>query len=1019
MSKSILGIIIAMFASLLVRAEQPIFNISSTDANPAQIIDIDFNVDNFSDLIAVQYSVNWNPDVLKFRTIKNMNTSVPGLNSSVFGTPQVFLDAGKFTLAWIESSLTQITIPDGSLFFTVEFEVVGDPCQSTLIAITEDPTEISVSEDGVNNVGLISNNGQVNVPGSGCAEDISFIGTSVVGSCGGNTCIQFTVENFVTVGAMEFSLSYNPAVLQFDKFRNFAPLPGFGEGNTNLLSPGTLRVLWFDSNVENDTLPDGSVLFEICFDVIGTGGQSSNITFGNDPPPAISDIDGNPHVVNMTPATITAQCALEGFALLINGVEQDTVCSMPGEIVCFDIQVNDFDDIIALGLSLNWDPNVYEYDHLEAFGIPGLDLSGFGTPTPGFPDVEEGELTMSWIDLSLEGVTLPDFAIIFTVCLKAVGAAGTSSPITFSQTPLEIEAATIDSTLVPSLLHGFGQISANCDPMGCDNLSYTLVTIDPQCPRDCNGVLNLTVVENCPEAPSYLWSRAGETTQDLTGVCAGTYTVTITLGNQVVIATETLVDPPAISVTGTITNPNPPGSNTGAVDITVTGGTPPYTYLWSNGAMTQDISGVGAGVYLVTVTDSRSCSFIPDPYIVGADVAASVTHVTCNGGANGAINLSPAFGTPPYTFVWNTIPVQTTEDISGLKAGTYCVTITDFVGSTRDTCINVNQPAAIVASATITHDINENCQGAIDLNVTGGTLPFTYIWSNGATSQDLTALCGGQYCVTITDGNGCTLDTCFNVFSGNVGLSLDATQYGNYQISCSGICDGEITSVVTGGSTFTYLWSNGATTPNISGVCAGSYTLTVTDVQSGNTSVATIVLNAPPPFALAYITTSPSDYITSDGAIAVVVNGGSPGYTYQWTGPVTGSTASLVNVPAGTYSLLVTDANGCEIRDAEQLLPDVDVDCYTATRVFTPNSDGKNDYFIIACILDFDNHLYIYNRFGGLVYETINYQNNWIGVDQDDQPVPDGGYLWVLEVTRQPGAPEIFRGTVNLVRTAD
>ncbi|MBP8086715.1 MAG: hypothetical protein KAY48_05450, partial [Saprospiraceae bacterium] len=176
MSKSILGIIIAMFASLLVRAEQPIFNISSTDANPAQIIDIDFNVDNFSDLIAVQYSVNWNPDVLKFRTIKNMNTSVPGLNSSVFGTPQVFLDAGKFTLAWIESSLTQITIPDGSLFFTVEFEVVGDPCQSTLIAITEDPTEISVSEDGVNNVGLISNNGQLNVPGSGCAEDISFIG---------------------------------------------------------------------------------------------------------------------------------------------------------------------------------------------------------------------------------------------------------------------------------------------------------------------------------------------------------------------------------------------------------------------------------------------------------------------------------------------------------------------------------------------------------------------------------------------------------------------------------------------------------------------------------------------------------------------------------------------------------------------------------------------------------------------------------------------------------------------------
>ena len=119
MSKSIFGIIIALFASLLVRAEQPIFNISSTDATPGEIIDVDFHVDNFTGIIVVQYSVNWNPDVLKFRALKNFNPSVPGLSPSVFGTPQAFLDAGKFTLAWIESSITPITIPDGSLFFTV------------------------------------------------------------------------------------------------------------------------------------------------------------------------------------------------------------------------------------------------------------------------------------------------------------------------------------------------------------------------------------------------------------------------------------------------------------------------------------------------------------------------------------------------------------------------------------------------------------------------------------------------------------------------------------------------------------------------------------------------------------------------------------------------------------------------------------------------------------------------------------------------------------------------------------
>ena len=1014
MSKSIFGIIIAMFASLLVRAEQPIFNISSTDANPGDIIEVNFQVDNFSQIISVQYSVNWNPAVLDFRTIKNFNPSVPGLSPSVFGTPQVLIDAGKFTLSWIESSISPITIPDGSLFFTVEFEVIGDPCQSTAVSITNDPLEIEVAEVGEVQVGLVANNGDVNIPGSGCSQDIVFTGSSAVGPCGGNggnTCIQFTVDNFVTVGAMEFSLTYNPAVIQFNEFRNFASLPGFGEGNTNLLTPGTLRVLWFDSNVENDTLPDGTVLFEICFDVIGTGGQSSEITFGTNPVAAISDIDGNPHVVSITPAVITAQCQLEGFALLT-----DTVCTMPNGDICFDIKVNDFDDIIALGFSLNWDPNVFHYDHLEAFGIPGLDQSGFGTP--GFPDVNEGELTLSWIDLSLEGVTLPDFATIFRLCLKAVGPVGSSSPITFSSDPLTIEAATLDSVLVPTLLHGLGEIKQTCEDV-C-TLSYVLNVLQPTCPRNCDGVLNLTVTEACPETPTFLWSPGGATTEDFTGACAGNYSVTITLGTQIVIVTQTLVDPPAIAVTGIVTNPVPPGSSTGGVDISVTGGTPPYTYLWSNGAPTQDISGVGAGVYTVTVTDKNLCTFIPDPFIVGAEIVAAVTDVSCNGGNDGSINLSAAFGTPPYTFVWNTTPPQTTEDISNLKAGTYCVTITDSGGSTRDSCFTVSQPAKLIVTATVTNDVNQNCQGAIDLNVTGGSLPYTYIWSNGASSPDLTALCSGQYCVTVTDAKGCVVDTCFNVFAGGISVSLVATQYGNFQTSCNNICDGDITSVVTGGgSNITYQWSNGATTEDLNNLCAGTYTVTVTDVASTQTATATIVLLAPPPIVLTYITTNPTDYITSNGAIAVIVNGGFPPYTYQWTGPVSGTTAALNNVPAGTYTVNVTDANGCEVLDSEQLLPDVDVPCYTATRVFTPNSDGKNDFFIIACVLDFDNHLSIFNRFGGLVYETDNYQNNWIGVDQDNEAVPDGGYLWVLEVTLQNGTKELYKGTVNLVRTAD
>ena len=120
-----------------------------------------------------------------------------------------------------------------------------------------------------------------------------------------------------------------------------------------------------------------------------------------------------------------------------------------------------------------------------------------------------------------------------------------------------------------------------------------------------------------------------------------------------------------------------------------------------------------------------------------------------------------------------------------MRSGVYCVTITDVGGDTRDTCFTVTQPPAIIATASITNDVNENCQGAIDLNVIGGVLPYTYSWSNSEDTQDLTQLCPGQYCVTITDGNGCTLDTCFTIFAGGISVQFTVTQYGAFQISCS------------------------------------------------------------------------------------------------------------------------------------------------------------------------------------------------------------------------------------------
>ncbi len=1011
MSKSILGLIFVMLLGLQARAEQPIFYISSTDANPGQTIDITFTVDDFSEIISMQFSINWNPNVLEYKGSKSFNASVPGLSASSIGTEEV--TDGKLRVQWFEASINPITLPDQSLLFTLEFEVVGNPCQSSVIAITDDPLEIEVGETPAgNDVGLVTNNGQVRIPGQNCIEDIQIIGNSVTGSCGGVACVQFTVQNFTNVVAMGFSLVFDGSVLQFNEIRNFAPLPGFNSGVTNLAGPDSLIVVWFNGNIQNLSLNDGTVLFELCFNVIGSGGQFSQITFGTAPVVEFSDVDNNIHNVTITPAVISAQCALEGFALI-----GDTVCTTPGGTVCMDVKVNDFDEIVAFQYSINWDSTRFEFVRVEGFGLPGLDEGGFGVP--GNPDVKQGQLTVSWIDLSLAGVTLPDYSTIFKLCLRARGTAGQNSPINFSGIPLDIEILNADdSLLVFGLLQGRGEIRQSCE--GCD-VSFTLIPTSPNCPRETTGRLDLTVTTNCPETPTYLWNTIPPvTTQDLNGIAAGSYTVTITVGSNIVVATGVVTDPPAIGVTGTVTNPNPIGTSTGAVDITVTGGTPPFTFQWSTppGSTTEDISNVPAGSYSVTVTDSKGCTFIPDPYIVGAELAAAVTNVACPGGSNGAINLSVGFGTGPYTFLWAP-GGATTEDISNLMAGQYCVTVTDSGNATSTACFNVTQPEPLTLTATISHDVNENCQGAIDLNVTGGVMPYSYSWSNGPTSQDIIQLCPGEYCVTVSYPQGCSQEMCFTVLAGGLIVQLVATQYGNFQTSCNGVCDGEITSVVQGGSgTLIYQWSNNATTEDLSNICAGTYTLTVTD-QAGRTATASVVITSPPAITLSYIATSPSDFISSNGALAVVVNGGRPPYTYQWTGPASGSTASLNNVPAGTYTLLVTDASGCEIRDNYLLLPDLDVGCYEGMSVFTPNSDGKNDFFIITCVNDFDNRLRIFNRVGGLVYETNNYQNTWIGVDRNNEPVPDGGYLWVLEVFRPDGTTQLIKGTVTLLRTAD
>ncbi|WPY99070.1 hypothetical protein [Christiangramia sp. OXR-203] len=483
---------------------------------------------------------------------------------------------------------------------------------------------------------------------------------------------------------------------------------------------------------------------------------------------------------------------------------------------------------------------------------------------------------------------------------------------------------------------------------------------------------------------TYEWSN-GETTQDISGIPAGTYSVTVTDANG---CTDTIVgieitEPDELMAEVVDTNNlSCNGYSDGAIDISVNGGTADYTYKWSNGETTQDISGIPAGTYSVTVTDANGCTDtidgieITEPDELMAEVV-DTTNVSCNGDSDGAIDISVSGGTADYTYEWSN--GETTQDISGIPAGTYSVTVTDANGCT-DTIdnIQISEPDELVASVTSVTNAtcNGELDGAIDISVVGGTPDYTYLWSNNATTQDLSGVAAGLYSVTVTDANGCT-DTINNIEIEDPS-TLEAEVDATTNVSCNGYSDGSIDVSVSGGTPdYTYLWSNNATTQDISGLTAGTYSVIITDTNGCIYSLNDIQIGQPDELMAEVVDTSNvSCNGYSDGAIDISVSGGTADYTYEWSNGET--TQDISGIPAGTYSVTVTDANGCtdtidgiEITEPDELMAEVD----DATNVSCNGySDGAIDISVS----------------GGTADYTYLWSNN--ATTQDISGIPAGTY---------------------------
>ncbi|MFN8415256.1 MAG: gliding motility-associated C-terminal domain-containing protein [Cytophagaceae bacterium] len=439
-----------------------------------------------------------------------------------------------------------------------------------------------------------------------------------------------------------------------------------------------------------------------------------------------------------------------------------------------------------------------------------------------------------------------------------------------------------------------------------------VITLNNQTNNFCfgqtNGSLDIDVSGGAPALPySYTWSN-GATTQDISNLANGTYSVTVRDGNNCpATASYDIISPSAITLSGSTSSPTCAGTGNGSIDLSVSGGTSPYTYAWSNGATTEDISGLNAGSFSVTVTDATGCTGTQSFNITNPP-SINLTHTevspTCNGGTNGSINLSVAGGTAPYIYSWSN--GSSTQDLSGISAGTYSVTVTDANSCSNNTSITLTEPTAITATSVITNvTCNGGTNGAVNITAGGGAGSYTFTWSNGATSEDISGIAAGNYSVTIRDANGCTNNFNFTVNE----PSAITTSASTTPINCSGGTTGGIDLTVGGGtSPYTYLWSNGNTTQDLSNIGAGTYTVTVTDANSC-TATFSQTLTTPSAISAFAVVTDVACLGGNNGSIDLTVSGGTAPYTYLWSNAAT--TEDVSGLVAGNYNVVITDAAGC------------------------------------------------------------------------------------------------------------
>ncbi len=809
---------------------------------------------------------------------------------------------------------------DNQSFFQVDLSLQGDPTISgellnTLKPRNGDTLEFFVPQPGIYDVMIedgVSCGKQFTIDMSGCRA-VVFDVTPINIPNGDTVCVPVTVSDFLDVLSFQGSINWDSTILDFVRLDNINPnLLGFSPGTSISLqnvSSGLLTWSWFNTAFTGVDLPDGSVLFEMCFEGIGADGQETDIFF-------------DPDFFEIIEATEEEEL---GY-VLDNGraaVSENTlfVSYQVDSVICFGDGNGGFTVTVAGGIP------AYQVDFTQ------IETAAPRTGS-GVINTEGGSAFFTGLPGGQYQITITD---------NTVG------------NPTQ-QIDTIEIISPPSLGLSITPILPEC---AGENTGSVITQL----------IVGGQIVNNPGPEYTFNWNVTSGNVSRLDSVPSGQYNVTV-VDSRGCIATAgtTLADPPPLNLDVVIGLASCPGIADGAIEVTPNGGTGPYTFNWQAGLeafngtfVSSRPTNLSSGIYFVTVTDANGCQ-IQDDFLVRDNQTLSVNpiieNVSCNGLEDGRILVTGTSNNPipPFGFQWSTNGVfnnqpnntATTSELVDVAPGIYFLTLTDSGGAGcqfLDT-FEVVEPAPIQLS--VLNVTRESClpgsDGEIIVGVSGGTFPYNYDWNNGDMDSIASGLVAGDYTLDLLDNNNCreTIDVTVLQFDPPNIVSLD-----DDVLTCPNDTDGElsVTAQQVGGAIISYNWSNGQTGTSISNLPVGTYFVTVT-ADDGCVAIDSAFVTAPFPLQIdSIVGTSPSCPGDSDGSFTVFASGGTTPYLYVWDNQPQNDTLNFNLYPglsSGAYSVTVVDANNCSSVAGSQALADppaiqanfsniTDVSCFEGT----------------------------------------------------------------------------------------